>query len=330
MSELHKIAQQMVTNGKGVLAIDESTGTCEQRFKGIDTKCTEEKRREYRGLLVTAPQLEEAISGMILFDETLRQATDDGTLFPQALAAKGILPGIKVDTGAKDLALHEGEKVTEGLDGLRERLAEYKTLGAKFAKWRAVIKITDELPSPACIEANAHALARYAALCQEAGIVPMVEPEILYEGDHDIETCADISAAVWDVLFEQLEIQEVDLQGLILKTSFILNGKDSHVKNTAAEVAKYTAEIFQEVIPEELAGIVFLSGGLSAEEATAFLNEINKTYTNLPWPISFSYGRGIQADALQAWAGSSENIAKAQELLLGRARENGKAAQGEF
>lgn len=332
MSDIHAIAAAMVAKGKGILAIDESTGTCTKRFDALGVESNEENRRLYRQLLVTAPA-EEYLSGMILFDETLRQKTDDGMPFSEVLSRKGILPGIKVDTGAKDLALHPGEKVTEGLDGLRERLAEYKTLGAKFAKWRAVITINTEknLPSKACYKANAHALARYAALCQEAEIVPMVEPEILYDGDHDMATCKKVSEEIWTILFAEMAEQGVDMKGAILKTSFILHGKGSGKENTAAEVAKETVESFLKTVPHDLGGIVFLSGGLTGDESTAFLNEINKTYTDLPWNISFSYGRGIQQDALEQWSGdsSAENVAAAQEILTARARANGMASKGE-
>ena len=334
MSELHDVAKQMVAAGKGILAIDESHGTCKKRFDTLGIECTPETRRQYRQLLMTAPGIEEAVAGMILFDETLRQKTDDGTPFPEALNKKGIMPGIKVDTGAHELALHPGEKVTEGLDGLRARLAEYKKLGAQFAKWRAVITIDDEkdLPSPACLEVNAHALARYAALCQEAGIVPMVEPEILWNGSHDIDSCNEVADIAWDMLFEQLDLQDVDLEGVILKTSMIMHGKDSGTKNTASEVAKHTLETFQEVVPDELAGIVFLSGGLAADQATEYLNQMNKTAKDLPWPISFSYGRAIQQPALEQWNGdsSSKNIAKAQAILVHRAKMNSLASKGEY
>jgi fructose-bisphosphate aldolase class I len=333
MSDLHIAAAAMVAKGKGVLAIDESTGTCKKRFDLLNVECSEENRRLYRQLLVTAPA-EDYLSGMILFDETLRQKTDDGVPFPQVLSEKGILPGIKVDTGAHELALHAGEKVTEGLDGLRARLAEYKELGAKFAKWRAVITIDTEknFPSAACYKANAHALARYAALCQEAGIVPMVEPEILYDGSHDMATCKKVSEEIWTTLFAEMAEQGVDMKGAILKTSFVLNGKTSGKENTAAEVAKETVDSFLKTVPTDLGGIVFLSGGLTGDESTAFLNEINKTYTDLPWNVSFSYGRGIQQDALDKWSGdsSAENVAAAQEILTARARDNGLASKGEY
>lgn len=332
MSDLYAIAAKMVAKGKGILAIDESTGTCTKRFDALGVECTLESRRQYRQLLVTAPA-EEYLSGMILFDETLRQKTDIHEPFPQVLEEKGILPGIKVDTGAKDLALNPGEKVTEGLDGLRDRLKEYKALGAKFAKWRAVITIDIEnnLPSEACYKANAHALARYAALCQEVGIVPMVEPEILYDGTHDMATCKKVSETIWKTLFAEMAEQGVDMKGAILKTSFVLNGRGSGKENAPAEVAKETVDSFLKTVPENLGGIVFLSGGLTGDESTAFLNEINKTYADLPWNISFSYGRGIQQDALNQWNGDSseENVTKAQELLVGRARDNGLASTGE-
>lgn len=326
---LQATAQAMVAPGKGVLAIDESHGTCTKRFEALGVTCDEESRRAYRGLLVTTPGIEEAISGYIMYDETLRQSTDDGIPFPQVLSSKGMIPGIKVDTGAKDLALHPGEKVTEGLDGLRERLAEYFELGARFAKWRSVITIGENMPSQACLIANAHGLARYAALCQEAGLVPMVEPEILIEGDHSIEECYEVSTRTWKVLFEQLEEQGVALEGTILKTSMIISGKGAADRADAQTVAEMTLTGLKETVPAHLAGVVFLSGGQSPEESTIHLDLMNKM-GDLSWPLSFSYGRAIQGPCLELWAKDQSAIEAAQSALLHRAMMNGQAARGEY
>ncbi|MFA6024212.1 MAG: class I fructose-bisphosphate aldolase [Candidatus Gracilibacteria bacterium] len=327
---LKQTAQAMVAPGKGVLAIDESTGTCKKRFEALGVECSEETRREYRELLVTAPEIEQAISGMILYDETLRQSTKDGRRFVDVLKEKGMIPGIKVDTGAKDLALHSGEQVTEGLDGLRERLAEYHALGAQFAKWRAVINISDSLPSRACIKANAHALARYAALCQEADIVPMVEPEMMMEGSHSIERAYEVTAQVLRVLFEELAEQGVALEGTLLKVSMVLAGKDAAVQSSEQEVAMQTVKCLKENVPANIAGVVFLSGGQSDAKSTVHLNLMHQLGETLPWPLSFSYGRGIQQPALKAWAANRAGTAEAQKLLLHRARMNGLAAQGKY
>ena len=327
---LKQTAQAMVAPGKGILAIDESHPTCKKRFDALGVECNEENRRIYRQLLVTAP-VSDYISGMILFDETLRQKTDDGTPFSKVLSNADILPGIKVDMGAKDLALHEGEKVTEGLDGLRERLAEYSKLGAKFAKWRAVIAIKgDDLPSSACIHANAHALARYAALCQEAGLVPMVEPEILIDGDHSLEKCYEVSARAWTKLFEEMKDQDVALEGAILKTSLVLAGKDASTPTDPQTVAEQTVKCLKENVPAELAGVVFLSGGLSDKDSTVYLDLMNKLSEDKPWPLSFSYGRAIQRTALDAWAKNPEDKKTAQKALAHRAKMNGLATKGEW
>lgn len=332
--KLKATAQAMVARGKGILAIDESHGTCQKRFDGIGVECTPETRRAYRGLLVTASGIEEAISGYIMFDETIRQKTDDGTSFVDVLKGKGVIPGIKVDTGAKDLALNPGEKVTEGLDGLRERLKEYAELGAGFAKWRAVITIGETengaMPSDACYMANAHALARYAALCQEAGLVPMVEPEIIMEGDHSIERCYEVSAKAWQILFAQLKEQGVMLEGTILKTSMVLAGTKADPRSSVDEVAEQTVKCLTENVPAELAGVVFLSGGQTADEATVHLDTMNKKYKDLPWPLSFSYGRALQAPALEAWGEDQTAIEKAQAVLVHRSKMNGLAAVGEW
>jgi len=327
---LKKTAKMMVAPGKGILAADESSGTCQKRFESVGVPCTEENRRAYRQTLLTADGLERYISGVILYDETIRQETDDGEAFAAVLEKKGILPGIKVDTGAKELALHPGEKVTEGLDGLRERLAEYKTLGARFAKWRAVITIGKDLPSDACIHANAHAMARYAALCQEADIVPMVEPEILIDGDHSIERCYEVSTAALKKTFEELAGQGVAVEGVILKTSMVIAGKKAAQPASMEEVAKETIRAFKETLPAGLPGVAFLSGGQTDEQATEHLNAMNAT-GKLPWPLSFSYGRALQNPVLKIWAESpNANVGKAQEALLFRSKMNSLATQGKY
>ncbi len=327
---LKKTAKQMVATGKGILAADESSSTCQKRFESVGVLCTEENRRAYRETLLTAEGLEQYISGVILYDETIRQETNEGEAFAAVLEKKGILPGIKVDTGAKELALHPGEKVTEGLDGLRERLAEYKTLGARFAKWRAVITIGKTIPSDACIHANAHAMARYAALCQEAGIVPMVEPEILIDGDHSIERCYEVSVATLQKTFEELAGQNVAVEGVILKTSMIIAGKKAAQQASMEDVAKETIRAFKETLSSNLAGIAFLSGGQTDEQATEHLNAMNKA-GKLPWPLSFSYGRALQNPVLKIWAESpNANVGKAQEALVFRSKMNSLATQGKY
>jgi len=329
IAALTETAKAMVAPGKGILAIDESDGTCKKRFDALGVECDEESRRTYRQLLITAEGVNEGVSGMILFDETLRQKTDDGTAFPAELAKRGMLPGIKVDMGAKDLALHSGEKVTEGLTGLRERLAEYKELGAKFAKWRAVITIGDGIPSDACIMGNAHGLARYAALCQEAGIVPMVEPEILLDGNHTLETCYEVSVKTWKKLFSELAQQGVAPEGTILKTSMILAGKDCPEQADLDTIAKKTIEGLKEGVPDNIGGIVFLSGGQGDVEATERLNRMNQI-GGFPWPLSFSYGRSIQRPALKIWADNQEHVKEAQAALAERGKLNGLATLGKY
>lgn len=338
---LTKTAKAMVAPGKGILAIDESQGTCKKRFDAYNIECTEEMRRAYREILITAPRIEEFLSGMILFDETLRQKTADGIPFPEVLQKKGMIPGIKVDKGAMDLALHPGEKITEGLDGLRERLTEYKSLGAQFAKWRAVIAIGNadygatDIPSEACITANAHALARYAALCQEQDIVPMVEPEILIDGAHTIETCYEVTAQTLKALFAELKEQSVAPEGTILKVSMVLSGKNCPKQADVQTVARETIRCLKENAPATLAGIVFLSGGQSDEKATAHLDAMNKLGIQgganaLPWPLSFSYGRAIQNAALQIWARNHADSDRAQKAVADRSRLNSLAAQGKY
>lgn len=328
--ELEQTAKAMVAKGRGILAIDESMPTIKKRFDGIKIESTEENRRAYRELLITAPGGSEYISGMILFDETIRQSTASGVSFPKALIDQGIMPGIKVDAGAKDLAGHPGEKVTEGLDKLRERLAEYKELGAKFAKWRAVITIGDNLPSGACIEANAHALARYAALCQEVGIVPMVEPETLMDADNTIDTCYDVTEKTLITLFNELYRQGVAHEHTILKVNMVISGKKCPVQAGVQEVADKTVRCLLDTVPASLPGIVFLSGGQSSALATAHLNAMNAAYKDLPWPLSFSYGRALQEDALKTWAGKSDNVAEATRVLLHREKMNSLACLGEY
>ncbi len=329
-AELEATARAMVARGKGILAIDESMPTIKKRFDTINIESTEESRRAYRDLLITAPGGSDYISGMILFDETLRQASSDGTPFSKALVDHGIMPGIKVDTGAKDMAGHPGEKVTEGLDGLRDRLAEYKELGAKFAKWRAVITIGDGIPSMACIKANAHALARYAALCQEAGIVPMVEPETLMDADNTIERCYEVTELTLQTLFEELYHQDVALEHTILKTNMVISGKQCSTQADVQTVADMTVRCLLNTVPASLPGIVFLSGGQSAELATAHLNAMNATYKDLPWPLSFSYGRALQEPCLNAWGGKPENVEAATQALLHREKCNSLACSGEY
>jgi len=330
VDSLYAVAKAMVAPGKGVLAIDESQSTCKKRFDALGIACDEEHRRAYRQLLVTAP-VGDWISGMILFDETLRQKTNDGTAFVTALKKQGILPGIKVDAGTKPLALHFKEVVTEGLDGLANRLQEYRALGAEFAKWRAVIAVDAGLPSPACLKANAHALARYAALCQEAGLVPMVEPEILLDGNHSLERCQEVSAATWKLLFAELAEQGVDLKATILKTSMVLAGQDAASQPDLDTVAAATVETLMANVPATVAGVVFLSGGQSDRDATVRLNRMNQLYAGrMPWPLSFSYGRSIQRPALEAWAKNPGDVASAQALLAHRARMNALAAEGKY
>jgi len=332
IDQLPEIAEAMVARGKGIIAIDESNATIKKRFDSVGVENTEENRRAYRDMLLTTPGLAEHISGAILYDETLRQKTKDGVPFTKVMMDNGILPGIKVDKGTTPLAGFPGEVVTDGLDGLRERLNEYAGLGAKFAKWRAVININieDGMPSDTCIEANAHALARYAALCQEAGIVPMVEPEVIMDGEHDIDDCFVVTEKVLRALFNALYQHNVMLEGTILKASMVIPGKDCPDQATAEVVADYTVQCLKSAVPAALPGIVFLSGGQSDEDATAHLNEMNKM-ENLPWPLSFSYGRAMQSAALKIWGQDIvNNVAKAQETVHARARDNGLAAMGEW
>ncbi|UNK56578.1 fructose-bisphosphate aldolase class I [Pseudoxanthomonas daejeonensis] len=330
IEQLAETAQAMVAPGKGIIAIDESTATIGKRFAGVGIENTEENRRAYRELLLTAPKLSEHISGAILYDETLRQSTRAGVPFAKYMAQQGILPGIKVDKGTTALAGFPGELVTEGLDGLRARLEEYYRLGARFAKWRAVITIGEDIPTGTCIEVNAHALSRYAALCQEQGLVPMVEPEVLMDGDHDIETAYEVTEAVLRSLFGALYEQNVLLEGTILKASMVVSGKDCPEQADVQEVAESTLMCLKSTVPAILPGIVFLSGGQSDEDATAHLDAMNRLGPN-PWPLSFSYGRAMQQAALGLWAKDmTGNFAKAQQIVAARARDNGLAALGQW
>ncbi len=328
---LIETAQQLMADGKGLLAMDESNPTCGKRFAKLGIPQTEESRRAYRELIVTAPGLGEAISGAILYDETIRQRKKDGTPFAQALVAAGIIPGIKVDAGAKDLAGHPGEKITEGRDGLRERLREYAGLGARFAKWRAVIVIGEGIPSRGCLEANAQALALYAALCQEAGLVPIVEPEVLMDGDHTLERCARVTDAVLREVFSQLDSQRVRLEGMILKPNMVLPGLNCPRQETVEEVADATVNCFLRTVPAAVPGIAFLSGGQSAELASARLNAMNLRFKGrMPWALTFSFSRAIQQPALEIWRGDESRVAAAQKALTHRARCNRAARRGEY
>ncbi|HYC44229.1 MAG TPA: class I fructose-bisphosphate aldolase [Burkholderiales bacterium] len=330
-NDLASIAKAMVAPGKGILAADESTGTIEKRFKSISVENVEENRRAYRDMLFTAKGLGEYISGVILYDETIRQKSADGTPFVELLTRNGILPGIKVDTGAKALALCPGEQITEGLDGLQKRCAEYVKMGAKFAKWRAVINIGRDIPSATCVEENAHALARYAAICQEAGLVPIVEPEVLMDGDHTIDRCEQVTEWTLNALYDALYLDRVVLENSVLKPSMVISGKDCSQQAGVDEVAERTVKVLKRTVPGAVAGIVFLSGGQSDEVATAHLNAMNRLFKdNLPWPLSFSYGRALQQPSLKAWKGSAANVAAAQAALMHRSRMNSLACLARY
>jgi fructose-bisphosphate aldolase class I len=326
---LTETARALVAPGKGILAADESSGTIKKRFDSIGVESTEDNRRTYRQMLFTAPGAADHISGVILFDETIRQSSDDGVPFPQLLESQGIIPGIKVDTGAKPLAGAEGETVTEGLDGLRERLAEYRHLGARFAKWRATYTITDELPSEYCLDVNAHALARYAALCQEAEIVPIVEPEVLMDGTHTIDRAASVTTHVLESLYDALFAQHVYLPGTLLKPNMVLSGYECPQQASDDEVAEKSIAVYRYAVPAAVPGIVFLSGGQSDEQATARLNAMNRRGPH-PWQLSFSYGRALQAPALKAWGGEAEKLEAGQQAYAKRARLNGAARSGDY
>jgi len=329
LQQLNETAAAIVAEGKGILAADESDGTIKKRFDSIGVESTEENRRAYRDLLFTTEGVEEYISGVILFDETIRQAAADGTPFPKLLESKGVIPGIKVDKGAKPLALAEGETVTEGLDGLRARLDEYRELGARFTKWRGVISIGKGIPSEYCLWTNAHALARYAALSQEAGLVPIVEPEVLMDGDHSIERSFEVTSRTLHAVFTELRDQRVHPEGMLLKPNMVLSGYESSGQASHEQVAEETVRCFKRHVPAAVPGIVFLSGGQSDEDATANLNAINAIGPH-PWQLSFSYGRALQAPALKAWGGKTENVESAQRAYYHRAKMNGAARTGMY
>ncbi len=329
VSELSATARALVAPGKGILAADESSGTIKKRFDSIGLESTEDRRRAYREMLFTTKGAADFVSGVILFDETIRQTASDGRTLVQVLTDQGVIPGIKVDKGTHPLSGAPGELVTEGLDGLRERLVEYRALGARFAKWRAVITITDDIPSPYCLDVNAHALARYAALCQDVDIVPIVEPEVLMDGGHTIERCLQVTTDTLHAVFGALYDQRVVLEGALLKPNMVLSGKDCKVQASVDAVAEATIACFRETVPAAIPGIVFLSGGQSDEIATAHLDAMNRRGPH-PWELSFSYGRALQAPAIKAWGGSDDKVAAGQAALLKRARLNGAARSGSY
>lgn len=330
IEELKSVANAIVARQKGVLAADESNPTIKKRFESIKVESTEENRRRYREILFTADGIERYVGGVILFDETLRQSTRDGIPFPRLLASRGMIPGIKVDQGAKALALCPGDKVTEGLDGLLERLAEYRQLGAQFAKWRAVIDIDErDIPSAFGLRANAHALARYAALCQEVGLVPIVEPEVLMDGTHDIARCEVVTAQALEAVFAELDAHHVAFEGMLLKPNMVIAGKKCPQQARVSEVAEATLRCLRRYVPAAVPGIVFLSGGQSAEDATDHLNAMNAMGAQ-PWQVSFSYGRALQAPVLAAWQGQESNAVAAQQALLRRCELNGLAREGKY
>jgi fructose-bisphosphate aldolase class I len=329
MDVMHQTARELVAPRKGILAADESSGTIKKRFDQIEVESTEENRRSYRQLLFTTQGLGDHISGVILFDETIRQSTEDGTPFTEVLEKAGVIPGIKVDTGAKPLAFFERETVTEGLDGLRERLADYGRLGARFAKWRATYIVGDGRPTEFAVLANGHAMARYAALCQEAGLVPIVEPEVLMDGDHDIAACEAATGRALQVLYTQLLEHRVDLAGSLLKVNMVVPGKGAAEQVDDAAIAEATLRTLTAHVPRDVPGIVFLSGGMTDEESTSRLNEINRR-GGMPWEISFSYGRALQHQPLTTWGGDAANVTAAQAALAHRARMNGLARSGEW
>jgi fructose-bisphosphate aldolase, class I len=328
-TELARIANAMVAKNKGILAADESTGTIKKRFDAIKLESTEEHRRLYREMLFTAPGAAESISGVILYDETIRQKTKDGTPFPEYLAKLGIIPGIKVDLGAKPLAGFANETITEGLDGLRERFVEYYKLGARFAKWRAVIDIADGIPTPFAIEANAHALARYAALAQENNIAPIVEPEVLMDGAHSIERCEEVTDATLHAVFDALAAHKIYLEGMVLKPNMVISGKKASNRASPEAVAEATVRCLKRHVPPAVPGIAFLSGGQSSTEATLHLSLMNKLGP-LPWHLTFSYGRALQDDALKAWGGAAATFGAGQKAFAKRARLNGLATTGRY
>jgi fructose-bisphosphate aldolase class I len=329
MHELYETARALVAEGKGILAADESDSTIKKRFDSIGIESTEDNRRAYRDMFFTTAGVEDYISGVILFDETIRQNAVDGMPFPKLLESKGIIPGIKVDKGAKPLALADGETITEGLDGLRDRVAEYRGLGARFAKWRATYSVGEGRPSEYCVWTNAHALARYAGLCQEAGLVPIVEPEVLQDGTHTIEESAKATGRVLQAVYTELHDQRVDLRGTLLKPNMVLSGYEASSRAGVDEVAEATLDCFYRHVPAAVPGIVFLSGGQSDEDATAHLNAMNARGLH-PWQLSFSYGRALQAPALKAWGGKPENVEAGQQAYYHRAKMNSAARTGMY
>ncbi len=328
--ELEEIAQQLVANGRGILAADESTGTITRRFDGVGVEGTFDTRRAYREMLFSTPSLGKYVSGAILYDETFHQTANDGRPLRQLLTGQHMLPGIKVDTGAKPLAGCPGETVTEGLDGLRKRVADYRGLGARFAKWRAVIRIGNGIPTTTCVSVNAHALARYAALCQEGSLVPIVEPEVLMDGGHDIDLCEEVTTGVLATVFAELVEQRVLLEGMLLKPNMVISGRDSPHQAGVEEVAERTLRCLRRCVPAAVPGIVFLSGGQSSEDATAHLNAMNALFGPHPWKLSFSFGRALQDKALRTWRGDADAAAAAQQALLRRAMLNSAACRGAY
>ena len=328
-NNLEDIARALVAPGKGILAADESSGTIKKRFDAIGVESTETNRRDYREMLFSTKGAADHISGVILYDETIRQSSLDGTPFPKLLESQGVIPGIKVDLGAKDLANASAEKITEGLDGLRERLNEYRELGARFTKWRAVITIGDGIPSEYCLWTNAHALARYGALSQEAGLVPIIEPEVLMDGDHTIERSFDVTSRTLHAVFTELRDQKVWFEGMLLKPNMVLSGYGASDRAGIQEVAEQTVKCFKRHVPAAVPGIVFLSGGQTDEDATAHLNAMNAMGPH-PWELSFSYGRALQAPALKAWRGAADNVQAGQAAYLHRAKMNGLARSGSY
>ena len=329
MAELEATARALVAPDKGILAADESSGTIERRFRAVGLESTESLRRAYREMLFATPGVGDFVSGVILFDETIHQEANDGTPFAELLRRQGVIPGIKVDKGAKPLAGAQGETVTEGLDGLRERLEEYRGLGARFTKWRAVIAIGEGIPTPYCLRVNAHALARYAALSQEADLVPIVEPEVLMDGDHTIQRCLEVTEQTLETVFDELAAQEIVLEGMLLKPNMVVPGRDAPQQAGAEEVAELTIRCFRRVAPAAVPGIVFLSGGQDEVEATEHLNAINARGPH-PWELSFSYGRALQATALEAWRGHEQNVPAGQQAFAHRARMNSAARSGRY
>ena len=330
LDQLAKTANEMVADDRGLLAADESTGTIGKRLDSIGAENTEDNRRDYRELLFRAEGLGKSISGAILYDETLRQSAADGASLVSILQGQGIIPGIKVDTGAKELPGSQGEKITEGLDGLPARVEEYVGLGARFAKWRAVITIGDHIPSRHCIHTNAHALARYAKICQEGGLVPIVEPEVLMDGDHDLERCDRVTTMTLNTVFDELYAQDVALEGMILKPNMVISGSDCKTQAGIDEVAERTVQRLMRCVPAALPGIMFLSGGQSEEDATAHLNAMNAKFAPVPWKLSYSYGRALQQSCLKAWQGDARNVSAAQAILLERAQANSAACAGSY